>query len=297
MASRPILAAGAVVLRDCDDHREVLLVHRPRYGDWTLPKGKVKDSELSPVAAVREVREETGVTVRLGQPLGSVTYPVDDRLKQVDWWAGHVVAEKKHKPDREVDQVAWVPVAAARTTMTYLDETEILDKALAAGPGGRLLVVRHAKAKSRAKFQGPSDAERPLARRGRRQADSLVALLGAYGVDEVVSSSWLRCVETVQPYATARDLHVRRVELLTEERGAEHPGQVRKYLERLASYAARHSSGAIVVCGHRPVLPDMFAGCGVADRPMHTAELIVVHLDPEDGVVAVEDHRSPGHDD
>src|SRR5919112_5587530 len=82
-----VRAAGAVVLR----RGQVLLVHRPAYDDWAFPKGKLDRSELAPLAAVREVQEETGIRVRLGAPLTSQSYPNGARTKVVDYWVGRVV--------------------------------------------------------------------------------------------------------------------------------------------------------------------------------------------------------------
>ena len=109
--SRPIgdvLAAGAVVIRK----DAVLLVHRPRYGDWSFPKGKLDRGELAPVAAVREVLEETGVRVRLGTPLASQRYPAGSRIKTVSYWHGRVVGDPTGDGDVGKDQNdagAWVP--------------------------------------------------------------------------------------------------------------------------------------------------------------------------------------------
>lgn len=300
MAGRTVRAAGAVVFRadETAGEREVLLVHRPRYGDWTLPKGKLDRDEYPQAAAVREVREETGVSIRLGLPLGAFTYPVGGSPKRVHWWIGHALSVEDRPADREVDDVAWVPASEARTRMTYPDEVGFLDKALDAGRSGLLLVVRHAKAKDRAKYHGTDDALRPLSSRGAEQAVRLVDLLGAYGATEIVSSSSTRCLDTVKPYADSRETPVRAVDLLSQERGLEHPGQVRKYLERLTSYAAHHPSGSVIVCGHRPVLPDMFAGVGIAPVAMQPAQVVAVHLsddrDADAGaVVAVEEVPSP----
>ena len=82
-----VLAAGALVWRRCEDSIEVLLVHRPRYDDWSFPKGKLDPGESLVACAVREVQEETGTAVRLEQPLVTVRYPLaDGRCKEVCYW-------------------------------------------------------------------------------------------------------------------------------------------------------------------------------------------------------------------
>ena len=293
-AEREILAAGAVVLRHSEQGTEVLVVHRPGYRDWTLPKGKLDDGEPAAVCAVREVREETGVSIRLGRPVGSVRYPVPHGSKTVHWWVGHVVGEKPRRPNSEVDEVRWVPVHEAASLLTYPDEHETLERAAAMPLGGTMLVVRHAKALPRKSFKGESDAARPLSPRGQRQAQQLVQLLGAYGVNELVSSTSVRCVDTLVPYATATRHTVRKVDLLSEEKGEVSPKLVRSYLKRLTAHAMERPHKPIAVCGHRPVLPDMFVGMGVEARPLAPAEVVVVHLDPLGGPAEVEDHLCRG---
>ena len=107
-----IEAAGGVVLRaGTDGATEVLLVHRKRYGDWSLPKGKRDKGESGKDAALREVLEETGVRCDLGDPLPPVFYEVDGRPKRVKWWTMAVVEDLGGPVDvDEVDEVRWVSV-------------------------------------------------------------------------------------------------------------------------------------------------------------------------------------------
>src|SRR5437868_5505689 len=113
--SRPdeVRAAGAVVLRN----NQVLLVHRPAYDDWSFPKGKLDPGESAPVAAVREVAEETGVRIRLGVPLRTQSYPNGGgRTKVVDYWVGRVVGDHDvsgYLVNDEIDEVCWVGVDKA----------------------------------------------------------------------------------------------------------------------------------------------------------------------------------------
>jgi len=115
----PVVAAGAVVTRRGGD--EVLLVHRPRYRDWSFPKGKCEPGEHVVAAAVREVHEETGVRVRLLRPLPRQRYLVSGgREKVVHYWLGRRVDGKisDHVADEEIDEVRWVPVAEAVRMLT-----------------------------------------------------------------------------------------------------------------------------------------------------------------------------------
>ncbi len=107
---RDVRAAGAVVTRKGGD---VLLVHRPKYDDWSFPKGKLDPGEHVVTAAVREVAEETGLDVRLGPALGRQRYRMSNgRWKTVDYWTARVVGSDDvghYRPNDEIDAVEWVP--------------------------------------------------------------------------------------------------------------------------------------------------------------------------------------------
>ena len=99
---------------------EVLVVHRPRYDDWSLPKGKLDRRESWEQAAVREVLEETGLRCRLGRELEPVRYrDHKDRPKLVRYWAMEVVADDGFAPNDEVDELRWVAPDEAATLLTY----------------------------------------------------------------------------------------------------------------------------------------------------------------------------------
>jgi len=120
-----VRAAGGVVVRD----GTVLVVHRPRYDDWSLPKGKLEDGESWEEAALREVREETGVGGRLVRELDDDHYTDrKGRPKRVRWWLMQPVALDRREPDDEVDEVRWVPLVDARELLSYAH-----DRALVAG--------------------------------------------------------------------------------------------------------------------------------------------------------------------
>ena len=113
-ASKAVLAAGAVLWRPGSDAAvpEIAIVHRPRYDDWSLPKGKVDPGETEPVTAVREVAEETGYRSHLGRRLAAVSYPVEQSIKKVRYWAARTVGGE-FSPNSEVDELKWLPVAEA----------------------------------------------------------------------------------------------------------------------------------------------------------------------------------------
>ena len=123
-----VWAAGGVVWRRSEEGQvEVLLVHRPKYDDWTLPKGKLASGESAEEGALREVAEETGLRCTLGEELASTSYEDNEgRTKTVRYWAMEPV-EGSFRPNREVDEVRWLPVAAAVDTLSYSRDREILD--------------------------------------------------------------------------------------------------------------------------------------------------------------------------
>src|ERR1700723_576757 len=126
--SRLIKAAGAVAWRPGPDGRpEILLVHRRKYDDWSLPKGKVEPDEPLPVTAVREVLEEGGARLALGRRLISVRYKVGGRPKRVHYWVARVMSVDEHAvPNNEIDEVAWVPASQVEERVSYVRDHGVL---------------------------------------------------------------------------------------------------------------------------------------------------------------------------
>jgi 8-oxo-dGTP diphosphatase len=209
VALNRIAAAGGVVWRGGHATLEVAVAHRPRYDDWSLPKGKLNRGETLLAGAVREVGEELGVAVRPSRRLGSVRYEVDGPpgakagasvRKDVTFWAMRSLGEALPRDD-EVDDVSWLRPADARTRLSYHSDRAMLDEFIALPPADSVIVlVRHAKAGKRSEWDGP-DAERPLDPTGSEQAEALVDFLACFGVDRVVAANRTRCIDTVAPYA------------------------------------------------------------------------------------------------
>lgn len=270
-----VVSAGAVVFRP---GRQVLVVHRRKYDDWSFPKGKLDRGEHRAAAAVREVEEETGVRVRLGPPLGSQRYPVKDRMKTVHYWVARARGDDDvsgYIPNAEIDGVAWVDVEEARDRLTYDYDRATLGEALAARPRTLpLLVLRHGTARARKTWRA-DDQLRPLLAVGREQARRLVPVVAAYGVEQVVSSVSTRCAETVAPYVEASGARLRLTDRLSEETAT--AASVGRVLERLVDRMETQRVGGLV-CTHRPVLPEVFARWGLDDPRLEPGEALVLHL-------------------
>lgn len=290
-AGKKIAAAGTVVLRPVDGGEpEVLLVHRPQYNDWSLPKGKINADEYLAGCAVRETLEESAVGVRLGMPLDRITYPIGTGTKTVTYWRAWAIREELRKPDGEVDEVIWLPASEAIDQVTYDDERPLITQALELpGDTTPLVIVRHGKAMLRANWVG-RDRARTLNERGRRQSRLLVPLLEAFGVGRVVSSTAVRCMKTLQPYARAHRLEVEGWSTLTEEEGESNPKSVTTLMKRLAREAVE-AGVPLAICGHRPVLPIMLAAMGVPPRALQPGAALIAHLGPTAEVLAVEVHK------
>jgi 8-oxo-(d)GTP phosphatase len=286
-----ILAGGAVVTRENHlQSTEVLVIYRKRYDDWTLPKGKTEIGESVPVCAVREVREETGVTIRLSAPLDSISYEAGNAgLKKVDYWGGVVVDSVRRAPDAEVDEVSWLPVRAALGRLTYSHDHFLVEQYLAQPLTSPLIIVRHAKAVDRKEWSR-KDSARPINYRGRRQAAILMPMLAAYGVTKLVSSTSRRCTATLLPYAHERGLKVQTHSLLSEEEGREDPNGVGALTRKIRA-ATLKSGEPTAVCVHRPVLPHILDALDIAPATLATGEFLVAHLMADATVHAVERHR------
>lgn len=296
---RDIESAGAVVFRRVKDRKgrgkgqghDVLLVHRPKYDDWSFPKGKLERGEHATAAAVREVEEETGVPIRLARPLGAQRYRVGRRWKRVRYWTGRVAADASddvagYQRPGEIDEAAWVPIADATRLLTYVHDRATLRESIAARKTTYpLIVVRHGESRSRASWHHP-DPERPLTASGKRQAERVAPVLAAYGVTQLLSSPSARCRQTVEPYAEMSGVPLACTPLLSEE-GFDDEATAALIAELARDLPAR---GPLVVCSHRPVLPAIFAGLGMRKVGLEKGELAVAHL-RKGTVVAVERHR------
>lgn len=302
--SSPILAAGALVWREKRGIVEVLLVHRPRYRDWSIPKGKLDPGESFLAAAVREVEEETGYRVRLTRPMPSVNYRVGGRPKKVRYWAARVRAQTAPGPvnPREIDRVEWVPIRGAIKKVSRSSDRELIEILGDWRDAGELdtaavIIQRHGAAQARSKWRKGDEQTRPLRRKGKKQAKALPPLVDAYAPSTVVTSPWRRCLDTIEPFAHLGGMDIVFKPELTEHAHAARPSRAAAVMERLID-----ESRSVIVCTHRPVLPTLIATTKAATRPsaarklprenpyLAAGEMLVLHTVPGGTVVDVERH-------
>lgn len=307
-ADKAVYAAGAVVWRLVDGKLRILLIHRTKYRDVTLPKGKVDPGEMLAETAVREVHEETGIRVSLGIPVGVSRYHLaSHKQKVVHYWAAEAtdgaIRESTFVPNREIAALEWVSVKKARSRLSYPVDLEILDFFTNLVDDGVLrtfpvIALRHAKALSRSDWDR-SDAARPLTDRGRKQAKSIVGPLRAFGVRKIVTSDAVRCVETVAPLAKALDRKAVQTEKISQDAWEDGTADLRSVVGRRV-----RSGKAAVLCSHGPVLPGLLSEIALATgtvtgsylssaADLEPAAFSVVHVsatNPGSGIIAIETH-------
>lgn len=209
MAKRAVQAAGGVLYRMADAEPEFLLARRPRYKDWTLPKGKLDKGETPLEAALREVEEETGFGCRVERAIGSISYELGSgRRKAVRYWL-MLPQHGEFTPNSEVDKIRWLPINEALTRLSYRKERAVLSRAsemIRDPEQGRIYLVRHALAGTRT--DSKTDSKRRLSKKGVRHALKLARRLSREPITEIRSSPFPRCVDTVKPLARAMALPV-----------------------------------------------------------------------------------------
>ena len=238
---------------------EVLLVHRPKYDDWSLPKGKSEPDEHILLTAVREVWEETCVRPVLGPRLPTVEYISWGQPKRVSYWSAFG-AGSEAAPGNEIDAVSWLPLAQAREQLAGTHDDPVIS-AFRPHQTVPLIIVRHASAGHKADWPGEDEA-RPLDARGVADARALASLLACFApVARVISSPALRCTETVRPFAATFGGTVEAEACLVPY------GRTTLFSSRtdLADALRRLLSGLVadrrpaVLCLHRENLPDVLA--------------------------------------
>lgn len=305
---KAVYAAGAVVWRLVDGKLRILLIHRTKYRDITLPKGKVDPGEMLAETAVREVHEETGIRVSLGVSVGVSRYHLaSQKQKVVHYWAAEAteaaIRESTFVPNREIAALEWVSLKKARARLSYPVDLEIIDFFANLVDDGVLrtfpvIALRHAKATPRSEWDR-SDASRPLTDRGRKQAKSIVGPLRAFGVRRIVTSDAVRCVETVTPLAKALGRKPVQTEKISQDAWEDGESDLRSVVGRRI-----RAGKPAVLCSHGPVLPGLLSEIALATGTIHgsylgsaadlePAAFSVVHLsatNPGSGIIAIETH-------
>lgn len=303
-----VYAAGAVCWRVDQGRVKVLVLHRGQRRDVSLPKGKVDPGETLPQTAVREIFEETGLAVHLGAPLGVSRYTLPDgRDKVVHYWAAEVtdddINQCRFVPNDEIAGMEWLSLKKAVKALTYDRDVEVLRRFENLIHEGVLstfaiIALRHAKAIPASEFDGP-DYQRELTPAGLSQAARIVPTLAAFGPEKIISSSAVRCLATVQPFAKFAKLPVRATDKISQDAFEAGTSDVRQ----IVSKRVRKRTTAIL-CAHGPVLPELVREVALAaggrnltrvsragDLPV--AAFSVIHLSverPGSGIVAIETH-------
>ncbi|MGY1746709.1 NUDIX hydrolase [Blastococcus sp. SYSU D00695] len=262
MAGTVIAAAGGAVWRRAGDGGvETAVVHRPRYDDWSLPKGKVDGGEALLETAVREVVEETGLSVVVGRRSRRIEYPVDGSTKRVDYWLMEAVGGA-FEAGEETDELRWLPLDEAAALVTHDHDRDVLaDLARTDVPRSpTLLLVRHARAGSRSEWDGDDDL-RPLDGKGRRQARQLARVLPLFAPTAVLSAERTRCRETVEPLAESLGLPVQALPEVGEEEFEADPQAAMAAVERFLE--PRPTPGVTVVCSQGGAIPSILMALGV----------------------------------
>jgi 8-oxo-dGTP pyrophosphatase MutT (NUDIX family)/phosphohistidine phosphatase SixA len=308
-----VVAAGAVCWRiapgKSSGHAvQVLLVHRGDRADVSLPKGKVDPGETPPQTAIRELKEETGLSLVLGAPLGTTEYTMPGaREKIVYYWSAEVTpeatAESTFVPNQEIASLEWLSISAARAALSYDRDRDILDRFAERVEAGNvrtfaIIALRHGKAVPPGTWDGP-DATRPLMHRGLLEAQSVAPAIAAWGPTKLISSTAARCISTIGPTAAAVALPVKPTAAISQDAYEDGTANVDKLVKKRI---ARQAS--VVLCSHGPVLPEIVdAVAKITNTPLDaalrraamlsTAEYTVMHVSiehPENGLVAVETH-------
>jgi len=279
-----IRAAGALLWRENQLREiEIGLVHRPKYDDWSLPKGKVEINESSLSCAYREVFEETGFKTRFTRFLGSIDYEESGEIKRVLYWAAQApYTPLSFIPNEEVDQLKWLSSAEAMAQVTHTSDQEIIRNFCGSDQlTDTLIILRHTKALERGDWDG-DDGKRTLSDLGHLQALSLVNKLEPFAIDEIYSSDFVRCVETVMPLAAHRGLQIAQTPTLNEETFEADPTRAVTFANALKQDAKN-----ILICSHNPVIPTIVRG--ILNLGMKNRDLI--KLEPGDAWIV---HRVRG---
>lgn len=273
-----VLASGGVVWRSAGTEIEILLIHRDRYRDWTLPKGKLDKGESDLEAALREVHEETGMVCKPGVPIGTMRYGLSNgKVKRVHYWSMEAI-DGSFAPNDEVDEVVWATPAVAGRILTYRHDVDLVTSLQDNwwNLTGRIYLVRHATAGRRKDWKG-EDVKRPLSNRGWEQANEIGTFLADAQVERLLSSSYVRCLQTFEPAAALLGIKVEKSDALFEGNGT-------KRLEKLMKKIGNTSAA---LCSHGDIIPAMLESLSAAgtvlENDLESAKGSIWTIDVVDG--------------
>lgn len=253
-----IIAAGGVVWREIEDSKiELAIIHRPKYDDWTFPKGKLDTGEELISCAYREIMEETGLDIELGPFLGVVEYESIEGLKSVSYWAAKALSSSKDfHSNNEADLLEWHEIDSARKKLTLDSDREMLDIFIESPfQAAKLIMLRHAKALARGEWQS-GDEDRPLDILGQLQAKRMHAVYQVFGVSQVHTSDAVRCYDTVIGLTNTLKIEPVITNKLSEYTFEKSKDKSLEYALECAE-TSRTTGETILLCSHNPVLPRM----------------------------------------
>jgi len=279
-----IRAAGALLWRETTERTiEIALIHRPKYDDWTLPKGKIEEGETALQCAYRELIEETGITASFTRQLGTVEYEESGQRKRVIFWAAQCALDaSQFIANEEVDQLEWLSPELALSKATHESDQEMIENFLSQSPRtDTLIILRHTKALERGDWD-EEDSQRTLDELGFDQAQLLIKHLQPFAIEEIYTSDFTRCVQTVTPLAHSRGLSITQVPSLNEYTFNEDPLRAVSFANAL-----KQDEKNILICSHNPVIPTMLRG--ILNTKLKNKDLI--KLEPGDAWIV---HRVQG---
>lgn len=217
--TRVVRAAGGLIFRKtAKGNLKILVAHRPKYDDWSLPKGKADKGETPEETALREVLEETGYRCRIVTSIGTTRYRITSGIKEVNWYAMRPLPDSPgFKKNSEIDEIKWVSRKTARKVLDYENDRDLVGGSdlKKISQTGTLYLLRHGAAGERADWEG-DDNKRPLTKKGKKQADALAKSLRDADIERIVSSPAARCIQSVKPLAKAIGVKVEVEEALAE---------------------------------------------------------------------------------
>jgi len=256
--SELIIAAGGVVWRETKDSKiELAIIHRPKYDDWTFPKGKLDSGEELISGAYREILEETGLDIEFGPFLGAVEYESVEEAKHVSYWAAKALSSSKDfHPNHEADLLEWHDFESARKKLTRDTDKEILEIFIDSPyQATKLIMLRHAKALARDEWQS-GDEDRPLDNLGQLQAKRMHAVYQVFGISQIHTSDAVRCYDTVIGLTNTLKIEPVITSKLSEYTFEKNKDKSLDYALELAEIS-RSTGETILLCSHNPVLPRM----------------------------------------